>query len=183
MNEVSDRYRRLSSAFAGRIEGASPDRWNAITPCPDWTVHDLIRHVVEMNGAHLGRIGRPIPPGPSVDVDPLGAFTAVRDEVQANLDDPARAARQFDGPMGRCTYAEAIDRFICFELLVHGWDLARATGQDERIEPAEIALLWQAIKQAGEEMMRSEGVFDSSVAVPADADEQTRLLAYLGRRV
>ena len=37
------------------------------------------------------------------------------------------------------TFAEGIDRSICTELVVHGWDLARATGQDDRIDPAEIA--------------------------------------------
>ncbi|MEO3854597.1 sigma factor-like helix-turn-helix DNA-binding protein [Acrocarpospora sp. B8E8] len=69
-------------------------------------------------------------PGPTVRDDPLGAFVRIRDQVQADLDDPAKAWATFDGRFGRWTFAEAIDRAICLDLAVHGWDLARAAGQD-----------------------------------------------------
>lgn len=182
MSDASERYRRLSSAFAAKIEAVPSTMWEAPTPCTDWTVRDLVRHVVEMNGVHSRRIGHPPPAGPSVDEDPLGAFTSVRDHVQADLDDPVRAEAEFDGPLGWCTFAYAIDRFICFELAVHGWDLARATGQDERIEPAEVARLWEAVELAGEKNLRHGDAF-RTVDAPEGADEQARLLAYLGRRV
>ncbi|BCB74042.1 TIGR03086 family metal-binding protein [Phytohabitans flavus] len=183
MSDASERYRRLSSAFTAKIEAVPPNMWAAQTPCTDWSVRDLVRHVVEMNGVHSRRIGRPPPTGPGVDDDPSGAFSSVRDHVQADLDDPAQAEVEFDGPLGWCTYAYAIDRFICFELAIHGWDLARATGQDERIEPSEVARLWEAVELAGEKNLRYGDAFRGTVTPADGADEQARLLAYLGRRV
>lgn len=182
MTDVSDRYRRLSGAFADKIAAVPSDRWTAPTPCTGWTVRDLVRHVAENPAIFLGMVGRELRPGPSVADDPLGAFTSARDQVQADLDDPARAETEFDGYFGRTTFAEAIDRFLCFDLVVHGWDLARATGLDERIDPGELPPLWASTESFGD-AIRSEGVCGPAVDPPPDAGEQARLLAYLGRRV
>ncbi len=181
MSEISDRYRRLSATFADKIAAVPPDRWAAATPCTGWSARDLVRHVVETPGMFFGLVGRELRPGPSTDDDPLGAFTCSRDQVQAELDDPARAEAEFDGYFGRTTFAQAIDRFVCFDLAVHGWDLARATGQDERIDPAELTLLWDSVELFGD-AIRSEGTCGPAVDPPSGADEQTRLLAHLGRR-
>lgn len=182
MTDVSDRYRRLAAAFTDRIAAVPPDRWDAPTPCDGWNVRDLVRHVAENPKMFLGMVGRELRPGPSVDVDPLGAFISARDQVQEDLDDPARAEAEFDGYFGRTTFAEAIDRFLSLDLAVHGWDLARATGQDERIDPVELPRLWESIELFGD-AIRSKGVCGPAVEPPPGADEQTRLLAHLGRRV
>lgn len=180
MSEVADRYRRLSDAFASKIQAVKPDAWEAPTPCPDWSVRELVGHVVEMNQIHLGLVGRKPRPGPSVDEDPLGAFLTTRDQTQADLEDPARAAVEFDSRFGRWSFAEAVDRGMCVDLAIHGWDLSRATGQDDRIDPDVIPYLWQSIESIGEEGIRFG--FGPAIDPPPDADEQTRLLAYLGRR-
>lgn len=181
MTETSDRYRRLSAAFADKVAAVPPDRWTAVTPCAEWTVRDLVRHVTETPGMFFGLVGRELQPGPSVDIDPLGAFSRTRDQVQADLDDTARAEAEFDGYFGRSTFTEAIDNFICFDLAIHGWDLARATGQHEPIDPAELPRLWRNVEMFGE-AIRGEGTCGPAVDPPTDADEQTRLLSYLGRR-
>ena len=49
-----------------------------------------------------------------------------------------RAGTEFDGFFGRSTFAQGVDRFLCSDLVLHGWDLARATGLDETMDPAEI---------------------------------------------
>lgn len=77
-----------------------------------------------------------------MDQRPLDAWEAARDVVQADLDDPDRAAEAFDGYFGRTTFAEAIDRFICLDLVIHAWDLARATGVDDRLAPEEVSGSW-----------------------------------------
>jgi uncharacterized protein (TIGR03086 family) len=64
---------------------------------------------------------------------------------------------------------------------VHGWDLARATGGDETIDPETAALLldhWTA----HEDLVRASGMFGDDVPVAPDSDVQTRLLGLLGRR-
>jgi uncharacterized protein (TIGR03086 family) len=67
------------------------------------------------------------------------------------------------------------------DLVVHRWDLARATGGDEHIDDADIARLTEAAAGFGE-MIRSPGVCGPELAVADDADDQTRLLAFLGRQ-
>ena len=61
---------------------------------------------------------------------------------------------------------------------MHTWDLARATGQDDRLEPSSAPTCWPAMEQI-EEVIRSSGQYGPRVAVPADADPQTRLLGFV----
>ena len=98
--------------------------------------------------------------------DPLGAFQAARADVEAVLDDPALAGTEYDGQFGTTKVEDTIDRFMGFDLVVHGWDLARATGQDETIDPAEVDRTWEAAQGFGENM-RKYGVTGPEVDVPA----------------
>ena len=82
--------------------------------------------------------------------------------------------------MGRQTFEQAVDRFLSFDLLIHGWDLARATGQDDRMDPADVDRLAEAAKGFGDKM-RGPGAFGEAVEPPPGADEQDELLAFLGR--
>jgi uncharacterized protein (TIGR03086 family) len=182
MSEIADRYRRLSTAFADRVAAVPTDAWDSPTPCEEWTARDLVAHLVEVHGMFLGLVGRELRPGPSVDDDPLGAFVSARNQVQADLEDPERAGAEYDGYFGRTTFAETVDRFLGFDLVVHGWDLARATGQDERIPPEDVRRVWADTEVFGD-AMRSSRTCGPAIEPPPGADEQARLLAYLGRRV
>lgn len=179
---VSRRYDRLAGSFAERIDSVPADRWWASSPCEGWSARDVVRHVVETHGMFLGFVGRSlIPVAPSADDDPAAAFGAARATVQADLDDPERAGAEYDGFGGRSTFAEGVDRFLCFDLNVHGWDLARAAGLDASIDPDELLRL-RADAEAFGDALRGPGAFGPAVEAPPDADEQTRLLAFLGRR-
>jgi uncharacterized protein (TIGR03086 family) len=182
MTTVADRYRRLSADLTRTIEQVPSDRWGSPSPCEGWTALDLARHLVDVHGMFLGLVGRKLGPAPSVDEDVLAAWRAANGQLQADLDDPARAGAEFDGFFGRTTFAAAVERFVCFDLLVHRWDLARATGLDERLEPTEVAQLWAAVEGFGD-TLRTEGVCGPAIEPPPDADEQTRLLCFLGRSV
>jgi uncharacterized protein (TIGR03086 family) len=181
MSEVSERYGRLSNAFADRVAAVPQDRWGNQSPCEKWTARDVVRHVVDIHGMFLGLVGRQLQPGPEADDDPLGAFDNARRQMQADLDDPGRAGAEFDGYFGRSTFEQAVDTFVSFDLNIHGWDLARAAGLDERIDPEELPRLWASTELFGE-AIRSERTCGPAVEPPPDADEQTKLLAYLGRR-
>jgi uncharacterized protein (TIGR03086 family) len=181
MSEISERYRRLSDKFAARIAAVPPDRWGSPSPCEEWTALDVVRHVVETQGMFLGLVNRKMGPIPDVTEDPAGAWDAARATIQADLDDPERAAAEYEGRFGRSTFEQAIDGFINTDLVVHGWDLARATGQDERIDPADLQRVLARSAALGD-AMRGPKTFGPPIEAPADADDQTRLLAFLGRR-
>jgi uncharacterized protein (TIGR03086 family) len=178
---IADRYRSLAAAFTAKVEGVGHDAWGDPTPCSDWSVRDLVGHVVAMHEVHLFQVHRRPRARSDVDRDPLGAFEVIRDQVQADLDDPGRAAEMYTGRFGRWTFAAGIDRSVCTELVVHGWDLARATGQDDRIDPVEIQRVRASLAIVGHDVVRGM-MAGPEVEVGPDADEQTRLLAYLGRQ-
>ena len=178
---TADRYRELAGAFEAKIGAVRPDQWAAPTPCDGWTVRDLVRHVVDTQGLFEGMVGRELGAIPSVDDEPTAAFAAASTVVQGDLDDPARAEETFEGFFGTSTFAQAIDRFACFDLVVHGWDLARATGQEETIEPVEIERVMASTELFGPNL-RTSGVCGPEVEVGEDASAQDRLVAFLGRQ-
>ena len=71
--------------------------------------------------------------------------------------------------------------FIMGDVLIHTWDIARATGVHETLDADEVHRMLVGIEPY-DEMLRSSGQYGPRVAVPDDADEQTRLLAFVGRQ-
>ena len=113
--------------------------------------------------------------------DPVGAWRVQAAAVQALLDDPDTARRGFTHPrLGERPLGEAIDRFYTADVFMHTWDLARATGQDDRLDPGFCAQLLGGMEQM-EQVIRSSGQYGPRVEVPAGADTQTRLLGFIGR--
>ena len=76
---------------------------------------------------------------------------------------------------------DAIDTFCTGDVLVHTWDLARATGLDESLDPAEVHRQLVAMEAFDDSVLRGSGHYGPRVEVAADADEQTRLIAFTGR--
>jgi uncharacterized protein (TIGR03086 family) len=181
MSEVSERYERLGDVFAAKIAAVPAERWDSPSPCDGWTARDIVSHVINTQGMFLGFIGRDAAPGPSVSDDPGGAWSAARANVQTSLDDPEVAATEFQGYTGPSTFEAAVNRFLCFDLVVHGWDLARATGLDETIDPEDLARV-QAAADAFGEMLRSPQAFGPAVEPPPGANDQQKLIAFLGRQ-
>lgn len=179
--DTVDRYIRRANAFAAIVRAVPADAWDNRTPCPDWTARKLLAHVAANAGLFFGLVGAPPPELPPVADDPLATWRASDRAVRAALADPAMADREFDGYLGRTTLGRAIDAFLSFDLVVHGWDLAQATGQRVRIPAADVAQVFDAARGFGD-ALRSAGVCGPPLEPPRDADDQTRLLAFLGRR-
>ena len=179
MSEVAERYRSLARGLTARVEGVPPGGWDRPSPCAGWRARDVVGHLAEwMPGMFFDGAGLPRPAIPTADEDPAGAWRALDEALQSALDDPVTASR----PCGPFALEEAFDRFGLPDVLVHTWDLARATGQDEALDEGEVRRLLAAMASVDEELMRGSGHFGPRVEVPDDADEQTRLLAFTGRQ-
>ncbi|ASF07385.1 hypothetical protein NBRGN_061_00420 [Nocardia brasiliensis NBRC 14402] len=176
----ADRYRALAQTFTRKVEAVPAADWDAGSPCAEWTARDVLRHVIDSERDIVQMVGLELPPAPSVDDDPAAAWAATRAAVQDILDDPARATREYDGHFGRTNLAATIERFYCFDLVVHGWDIARATGTDATISAADLEWVEGVARSLGDSL-RMPGVCGPALDAPADADEQTRVLAFLGR--
>ncbi|RVW08456.1 TIGR03086 family protein [Prescottella agglutinans] len=176
-----DLYRRLAASLTEIVDAVPADRWDSPSPCAGWSTLDVLAHVVETQTRMMDVVGLSVPDGPSVASDPVGAWRHTRDAVQAILDDPAKAGREYDGHFGRTDLASTIRTFYCFDLIVHGWDIARAAGLDETIPDRDLEMLDAVIAQLGDSL-HMDGVCGPAVAVSPDADRRTRALAALGRR-
>lgn len=180
--EAADRYRRVADAFGDRVRAVPPGAWDNPSPCEGWVARDVVRHLTEWLPAFFfGTWGLDHPTIPSVDDDPVAAWQALDGALRAALADPAVAGSQRDTRMGPATFAGMVDTICTGDVLVHTWDLARATGQDEALDPDEVRRMLDGI-EAHDEAMRESGHYGPKVPVPDGADEQTRLLAFLGRR-
>ena len=175
-----ERHRQVAGLFTDRVRGARS--WDAPSPVAGWTARDVVGHLIEWFPAFLSSgAGIELPIGPSVDDDPVAAWQVYCDGVQAVLDDPETAHRELTNPhVGTMPLATAIDQIYTPDVFMHTWDLSRATGQDDRLDPDFCAQLLAGMEQM-EEVLRSSGQFGTRVEVPGDADAQTRLLGFIGR--
>jgi uncharacterized protein (TIGR03086 family) len=183
MSDISERYRRVAGRFTQVATAVPDDGWDNPAPCDGWVARDVVRHMVEWippfleSGADIT-----ISKGPSVEDDPVAAWKALSDSVQALVDDPQISASEFSHPQaGRHTIEDAIAMFFLNDVLIHTWDLARATGGDETLDADEVHRMFSGIEPY-DEMLRSSGHYGPRVLVPDDSDEQTKLIAFMGRQ-
>ncbi|MEV4704349.1 TIGR03086 family metal-binding protein [Actinoplanes sp. NPDC049316] len=176
----ADRHRGIAATFTDRVRSAQD--WDAPAPVSGWTARDVVRHLVEWLPALLaGGSDVHLPATPAVDEDPVAAWEAHCEAVQAVLDDPSSAERTLSNPhIGEVPVDQAIDRFYTTDVFLHTWDLARATGQDDRLDPDFCAALLAGMEPL-DEMLRASGQYGPRVPVPADADACTRLIGFIGR--
>ncbi|OLF19500.1 TIGR03086 family metal-binding protein [Actinophytocola xanthii] len=180
--EIAARYRRRADGFESLLRNVHDGQWDGPSPCVGWRVRDVVRHVVEMHGVLLGSAGRTPSPGSSVDEDPLAAFRSARRDIQDVLADPALAATEFEAPhAGRTTVEVSIDQVVSADLPLHGWDVARATGQDYAIPDEEVEWGFRALDALPEEVLRLPYVYGPPVPVPPEASAHDRLLGLIGR--
>ena len=179
---TAQRWRHLADEFGRRVDGVPAGRWDDPAPCEDWVARDVVRHVVEwMPALYLGAVGLAVPEGPSVDDDPAGAWRAADAAITALLDDPVLAASPTSTRAGNMTLEALVAMTGLMDLLVHAWDLARATGQDEDVDAEEASAFLAGI-EPWDAALRSSGHYGPRVPVPDDADDQTKLLAFTGRQ-
>lgn len=100
-------------------------------PCTDWTVHQLVNHLVGMNLVFAALLSKQAPPERSADrlgPDPVGAYRESGSALTSAFDQPGVLERTYQSPLGAATGRDRL-RMRLYDLLVHGWDLAQATGQ------------------------------------------------------
>jgi uncharacterized protein (TIGR03086 family) len=173
-------YRSATRHAVTICDGVRPDQLGDPTPCAEWSVRDLLDHLAGGAEYLLAAIeGRPVRP---VAFAGAAAYAADVDAVLRGLEDPLVLDRTcasplgFEWPVGQAVAGTFMD------VLLHTWDLARATGQDDRLDPALVEVCCQMFLPAMPEQGRAAGLVGPPVDVAADADAQDRLLGAMGRR-
>lgn len=177
----AERFRRLAAHFDRVVATIPADRWDAPSPCDDWTVADVVAHVATTQNEFLERQSLPTGTAPE-GASPAEQWRAASAAMQAAVDDPAVAATSYDGYFGPTTIAETVDTFYAMDLAVHGWDVARGAGLAdlEALHPDDLAHAQAKLSVVGD-TVRMAGIFGEPVPVPDDASDQDRFLAWTGR--
>ena len=186
MTDIAELHARALEATGRIVRGVAADRWHAATPCSGWDARTLVNHLVSGNlwAAELAAGGTIESVGSRLDGDVLGPDPAGSYDASAKtaaeafrrpgvLDAPCAVSY---GPVPGSVYAG--HRF--FDVFIHGWDLAVATGQDTTLD----AGLMRACREVIEPQLkafRGAGALDGPLPVPPGADAQARFLAMLGR--
>jgi uncharacterized protein (TIGR03086 family) len=167
------------------VAGIRDDQLDAPTPCADTPVAGLLAHLVGLTTAfRMAAEKTPVPGGPSASADDLppdwrGRIPAQLDALVAAWQRPS--AWEGTAEAGGVTMPAPVMAIVALdEVLVHGWDLAVATGQDYAADPASVGACTGFAAQAAAEGP-TPGLFGPPVPVPDDAPPLDRLLGLTGR--
>jgi uncharacterized protein (TIGR03086 family) len=173
-DDALDQYAR-ASAWTVSMVPAATRHLDAPTPCDEWDVRTLLNHMLETQRYFVGSargedVAPPSPEPPAVlSDDPVHDFEQARADTLRSFDDDE--VRKKTGPALGISFSDT---------LLHGWDLATATGQDTEMPDDLAAAAYATIHGRFTEEQR-KGVFKPEVEVPASASAQDKLLAYTGR--
>ena len=183
--ELDVLYRRSVEGWV-TVVGGAPEDWSGPTPCSDWTVHQLVNHVVGED-----RWTRPLVEGQTIadvgdtlDGDLLGDEPKATARVAAEDAMAAVAERLPAGEKVHLSYGDEdlgeYLRQLVADHLIHGWDLAAATGQDRTLDPEVVAEV-AAWYREREPMYRSAGIVAERPTSTSSGNPQADLLIAFGR--
>jgi uncharacterized protein (TIGR03086 family) len=168
------------------IDGVRAGQWHDSTPCAEWDVRQVTNHLIGENlwagelfqSKTIPEVGNQLD-GDLTRDDPAAAYrhsVAVASTVVTAPGAMAQTCHLSFGDYSGADYAEQ----LFMDTLIHGWDIAKGTGQDPRLD-MELVAACLPIAQTLTSQFRSAGVYGDDLPVTADADPQTRLLALVGR--
>lgn len=176
-------------AVAQLLDAIGDEQLTDPTPCPKYAVRELLGHLVGLATAFRDAARKDF--GPTTNTDPGAALPVLQDDwrtvLPRRLDELVEAWRKpgtWDGDTqaGGITFPAAIaGRVALNELLIHGWDLARATGQEYDPGDASLQVSYELMKPAGDDPSR-DGMFGPVVPVPESAPLLDRVIGLSGRR-
>jgi uncharacterized protein (TIGR03086 family) len=171
---------------AGAAKAANTETLDQTTPCTDWDLRTLLNHMILWTSYSAERRAY----GESVAEELMSKdFTAEPGYAQAYQGQIAKAVDAWSKPeawagdrnvMGSATPAADIAAMLIAEMVLHGWDIAKATGQDYRCDDAVAQAVLETVQAQGELFRQYQG-FAAIVPVPDDATAFDRALALSGR--
>jgi uncharacterized protein (TIGR03086 family) len=175
-----------ADAAARTVANVKASQFGQPTPCADWDVHALLNHLILWTSyslearAHGESVGQDLMDHDfAADPGFAAAYRAQLDRALTAWADPATWERSLD-VMGSPTPAADIAALNLAEMVLHGWDLAAATGQRYEVDAAAAAAALQAV-EANADLFREYKGFADPVEVPPAASVLDQVLALSGR--
>ncbi|MCP3799314.1 TIGR03086 family metal-binding protein [Allokutzneria sp. A3M-2-11 16] len=184
--ELLEAHDRAMEEFDRRVHLVRADQWQLPTPCTEWTVRDLVNHLVGeqlwapllLRGATVEEVGDRFD-GDQLGDDPVGTWQRAARNARDAFERPDALDDEVEVSFGTIP-ATDYGWQMTMDLTVHAWDLARAIGDDDALD-AELAEAVYTVMRPEVSKWQSSGIFAPPITVPADADPQTRLIALVGR--
>ena len=173
--DLLDLYKQASEWTLTKVKGAA-NKLDTTTPCDEWDVRTLMNHMLETQQYFVGaaRGEDASPPGPKppklLGDDPAADFARARSETMKTFGE--KGVIEKTGPSLGIAFSDQ---------LLHGWDLATATGQDATMPDGLAEAAYEMIHGRFTDEQR-QGVFKPEVTVGKNASAQDKLLAYTGRK-
>ncbi len=186
--DTMESYRRAQDTFDAVLAAVPDGGWDQPSACTEWTVRDVAGHVVwgqeqlrawATGAEYTVRTGAPGSPHPApmAGTDPVATWRAARAATSAALTEQA-LGRMAALPGAGEIPLPAVITLLTTDHLAHAWDIGHAVGV---AVPFGAELVAGSFAWARANVLRRPGFFGPELTPPADADEQTRLLAFLGR--
>lgn len=184
--KIRDCYTRSLNSTLHIVEAVADSQWTNATPCGEWDVKGIVNHLVYenrwmvalFNGKTIDEVDQAFE-GDLVGGDPLAAFQETSDEVLKILaqdDAMSRTCHISSGPTSGAEYASQ----LFLDSLIHGWDISVGIGSPASLD-SELVGACLPLAELTAKYATGSGSFAEPVQVNADASQQTRLLAILGR--
>lgn len=185
---IPELFARSVAEFDSRVQQVKDDQWHDPTPCSEWDVHALTNHIVNearwvkplLEGKTIEEVGDSLD-GDLLGDNPKASWGRAKEEELAALQALGDLDQEVHVSWGEIPAREYLMQ-VLVDHTVHAWDLARAIGADEKLDPALVDASYE-MAVAAEPMLRQSGAYGDKVETPSDADLQTKLLAIMGRSV
>jgi uncharacterized protein (TIGR03086 family) len=162
------------------IAGIKPSQLKDSTPCAMWNVQDLIEHIVGGTDFFHSVLAGTQPSGAKASSDSVARYDEGVKKVLAAARTKGTMEKTVQSPVGPMSAAQFVMTAF-MDTVVHGWDLAKATKQDTKIDPKHVEVLYSVFGPVADKM-RDPKFFGPRVQVPDNASTQDRLLGALGRK-
>jgi uncharacterized protein (TIGR03086 family) len=178
------RFDRAAAVADSAIAGVRPNQWDAPTPCTEWNVRQLLNHVVGGTKAFLSMQTGGSPVDRAADHlgdDPLASFRASLAQLRSAFAEDGALEKTVTTPFGEAPGLVLVNMRVN-EMMVHGWDVAKATGQSTDLDPelaAQCAEDFRRLRASG----RGAGMFAEAQEAPPGASAADQLAAVAGRTV
>ncbi|WP_420174454.1 TIGR03086 family metal-binding protein [Luteococcus sp. OSA5] len=178
--ELAERHRSTAELFSQKL--AHVTDWDAPTPVAEWSVRDIVRHLVDWSRGMFGQVeGLTFGEIPSVDADPVEAWRKHTEQMQTLMSNAGIEKLNMPETMFKgMSVVEALETYYVPDIFMHTWDLATATGQASGLDQATCHQMLEDMK-GSEQMLRESGQFGEQQPVRDDASSEQKLMAFLGR--
>jgi uncharacterized protein (TIGR03086 family) len=180
--QILEQFQLASDSFTNLLANVQADQFAAGTPCTDWSVQELVGHVVNGNLMFVRLFTGAEPPVVDIAGDPAEAVSVSTKALREAASAEGALDRAYNTPMGERPGGRLMAVRV-LEFSVHGWDLAEATGQSFEVPEAAIETCYAVLRAMFPETDRSGPQYGAVQEVGADATPTQKLAAFAGRAV